>query len=54
MSYWCGLKCKHRIDKVTIDGAIIYKHLYNFGIMSFEDAKRKFSGFSFEIGRAHV
>ena len=48
MSCWCGLQCKHRIDKVIIDGATIYKHLYNFGVMSFEDAKRKFSGFSFD------
>ena len=48
MSCWCGLHCKHRIDKVIESGAITYKHLYNFGVMSFEDAKRKFSGFSFD------
>ena len=48
MSCWCGLQCKHRIDKVIIDGGTIYKHLYNFGVMSFENAKRKFSGFSFD------
>ena len=48
MSCWCGLQCKHRIDKVIIDGGTIYKHLYNFGVMCFENAKRKFSGFSFD------
>ena len=49
MSRWFGLQCKHRIDKeVTIDGDTIYKHLYDFGVMSFEDAKRNFSGFSFD------
>ena len=48
MSCWCGLQCKHRIDKVTIDGGTIYKPLYNFGVMSFGDSKRKFSGFSFD------
>ena len=45
---WNNIPCKHSEHKVEESKWIDYIHSYDFGLFNFDEAARRFSGFSFD------
>ena len=43
-----GIPCEHKVQKVEEARWTDYIHNYDFGVMDFDEAARRFSSFSFE------
>ena len=45
---WNNMPCNHKVQKVEEAGWTDYIHNYDFGVMDFDEASHRFSGFSFD------